>query len=78
MTSDAAARIQSSEAKASGTGGVQSGGFASRAQVGERQAAAPASAAAGRGSAWRCAVATHTCSQHTRRLRVGSMSRAGF
>jgi hypothetical protein len=31
MTSDAAARIQSSEAKASGTGGFESGGFASRA-----------------------------------------------
>jgi hypothetical protein len=37
MTSDAAARTQSAEAKASDTGEVQSGGFASRAQVGERQ-----------------------------------------
>ncbi len=33
MTTDAAARIQSNEAKQSG-GGVQSGGFASRAQAG--------------------------------------------
>ncbi|XP_075239690.1 putative uncharacterized protein DDB_G0289245 [Convolutriloba macropyga] len=32
MTTDAAARIQSTEARNSGTGQVQSGGFASRAQ----------------------------------------------
>ena len=32
MTTDAAARIQSSTAKSSGSGGVPSGSFASRAQ----------------------------------------------
>ena len=33
MNTQAAGRIQSSEARSGGTGGVQSGGFASRAQV---------------------------------------------
>ena len=33
MTTDASARIQSSGAKASGTGGVQSGSFSSRASA---------------------------------------------
>lgn len=36
MTGSDAARIQSSEAKASGTGGVEKGSFAARAQVRRR------------------------------------------